>query len=308
MISRICERLSSLLYSDYKALQKSIDPTHLTLSTGLMHVAQLKTQIGNLDKSSLSLLLTAPNSMLARRFSSICEAYNVNHDFFNGDCNDTASVAQHLNKNTYSHILNFAGLVPVDLNAKDPRKAFESNALTSLSFLTFLAQTAEKNTKFIYISSSHVYKNDIVKYENSTTYSATKGAGELLVTSFNRAVPSQIVRIFSIFDWEQNETFLIPNMFSRARNTEQKNADIRHRYTNVNLDIISSEFCCLLLLKAVLCSSDYVVEVGSGRTLNGKDIFQRVCDIANNMQASKHDITRDGQQHCANLNWLGNVS
>ncbi|HYN44663.1 MAG TPA: GDP-mannose 4,6-dehydratase [Candidatus Limnocylindrales bacterium] len=120
-------------------------------------------------------------------------------------------------------VFHLAAVSNVNYAIAHPRETFETNATGTLNLL----EEARKNkvSKFVYISSSHVYgvpqylpmdeKHPIDPHE---PYAASKAAAEMLVHIYalNYGLKTTIIRPFNMYGPGQSQDFIIPSIISQA--------------------------------------------------------------------------------------------
>ena len=145
---------------------------------------------------------------------------------FEGDVTSKDDISNFFEKNRNIDVLfHLAAIVPVNKVEKQKLKAIDVNMTGS----AFIAQSyAEKNPNghLIHVSSSHVYKpspsplKEKAVLEPSTFYGLTKLLAENAVTSICQfySLKYSLVRVFSMWDENQPDTFLFGNLKKRLKN------------------------------------------------------------------------------------------
>ena len=127
-------------------------------------------------------------------------------------------------KQNISYILHFAALSNVDYCEKHPVKCFNSNVLGTQNMLEFARQ---KNSKFIFFSTSHVYgiPEKIPIKENHprrpiSVYGGSKLTCETLCETYSRVfgMDISIIRLFSVYGKKQSGNDVISKIISQLNN------------------------------------------------------------------------------------------
>lgn len=119
---------------------------------------------------------------------------------------------------SFQHVIHAAAVVPVTRVASNPGEAVAVNVSGTANVA---AVTHLLGKQLTYISTSHVYDPDNAALSEtsdlrpSSLYGLTKLQGESWV---ERLAPrSQIVRVFSFFDVDQPDFYVVPKLFARIR-------------------------------------------------------------------------------------------
>jgi nucleoside-diphosphate-sugar epimerase len=104
-------------------------------------------------------------------------------------------------------VIHLAGVVGNVNVLKDPDYAYKVNVIGTMNLAKMIANYTD--AKFIYVSSSHVYKKSLTKHLESSdvepisVYAEQKARGEQEVIEIFKNCPERliIIRVFSLLDW-----------------------------------------------------------------------------------------------------------
>ncbi len=117
---------------------------------------------------------------------------DINHIF--GDVNDLKSLKRCMNKSKPQFVFHLAAQPIVLTSYKDPLDTFQTNIMGTANILECLRSSSDVKASVIFTSDKCYENNDTIRYfkENDSLggmdpYSASKGAAEIITSSFRRS-------------------------------------------------------------------------------------------------------------------------
>jgi len=193
--------------------------------------------------------------------------------------------------------MHLAALTDVSYCNNHPSKTFQVNALGTQNLLEIARNT---NSKFIYLSTSHVFGNpkQIPIKENhpkqpTSIYSASKLTGEILCESYSKTygLDISIARLFSIYGPNSPKhlvTSKIIQQILKGKIVELGNTKSKRDFLYID-DVIKA---LEILLKNTKGYNSY--NIGSGKSYSIETLCRRAIEISNkNIQfKSKKSLSR----------------
>jgi len=175
-------------------------------------------------------------------------------------------------------VFHLAAIVPIEKVNKNPFVAFAVNVGGTLNLLTSLKN---RNLKFIFASTSHVYapKNDSIREDDAlapiSIYGETKLIAENLVKKISQISNSSymIARIFSMHDSNQTGSFLRPNLEKRFI-SEDLTKPFYLEGGESKRDFLPTVKVAELLVQLALSNAAGTFNIASGRAMTVSDFAQ----------------------------------
>ena len=212
-------------------------------------------------------------------------------------------------------IIHLAALTDINYCNKYPTETFQVNALGTQNLLEI---ARKKNTKFIYLSTSHVFGNpkQIPIKENhpkqpTSIYSASKLTGEILCESYSKSygLDISIARLFSIYGPNSPKhliTSKIIQQLLKGNIIELGNTRPKRDFLYID-DVIQA---LELILQNNKGFNSY--NIGSGKSYSIENLCRRIIKISNkNIQfQSKKSLSRTNDiqnivANCSKIKKLG---
>lgn len=195
---------------------------------------------------------------------------------FQGDIRERSEVARWVNSTKCDIYIHAAAIVPVVAVENDLSRAIDVNVIGT----SVLVSEVEKiGSKFVYISSSHVYQTSEQALSEasaclpSSVYGLTKYQGEQWVRQL--ATKPLILRIFSFFDENQDSAFLVPSLAKKIL-TAGPEAKINLSGIDSQRDIASASYCADAIVRLSLEEVSGVVNVGTNEATSVGQIAQKL--------------------------------
>lgn len=229
--------------------------------------------------------VTGVRGVLGRRI--VAELRSLGHEIveYSGDVCDSGSLLDWAQP--FDVCIHAAAIVPTYKVNSNVEAAVRVNVIGTINVAHAIANVP--NCKLVYISTSHVYQasdkrlteDDMI--DPRTAYGVTKYQAEQWVAKLvhNRL----IIRVFSFFDEEQPDSYLVPALYSRMMSAP-RNSNLVLKGAQSLRDMASARWV------AHVCA--LLVEKGVGGVVNcGTGISVSVYNIANMiaMSLDRDDIT-----------------
>jgi nucleoside-diphosphate-sugar epimerase len=221
----------------------------------------------------------------------------VNFLKFKGDVTNKKEITNWILKSNFEVFLHLAAIVPTSEISKNYIKAKKVNYDGTRNIVDALL--LKKNIWFFYASSSHVYSSSPNKIrENSklkpiTLYGKLKYLSELYILKKleKSKINYCIGRIFSFTCFGQKESFLVPSIFKKNKNTS--NSFVTFQNTNHFRDFVSISDINRAIFFLLKKKATGIFNIGSGKKINLNLLVKKICKIFNNIPVFKnnHKIT-----------------
>ncbi len=188
-------------------------------------------------------------------------------------------------KNQFTDIIHMAAYSDVNYCNLNPTKCYELNVKATQKMLEI---ARKKDSKFFFISSSHVYGNTIKQpiSENSscnpsTHYASSKRMSEILCETYSKTygLDIQIARIFSVYGPKSPESNLIFNIINQMIN----NSKIILGNTSPKRDFIFISDVIAGLIKIINSKKKgfEIYNLGSGKSISIENLVKNCFDLSN---------------------------
>ena len=198
----------------------------------------------------------------------------VNISNFDGDVRDSENLRRWANRVQPDVVYHLAAVVPTGVAAADQLATREVNEFGPQLVARAVLESANgKIVRFVYASTSHVYRSDNNRIsENGALdpqnfYAETKLAGEIglrKILSENPYLDLVIPRIFSVYSERQAESFLFPSLMRKIQPKPGPQQVSLPGWNNIRDFLHARQIAELLFLLAKSTLSG-VVNLGSGR-------------------------------------------
>ncbi len=188
-------------------------------------------------------------------------------------------------KNQFTDIIHMAAYSDVNYCNLNPIKCYELNVKSTQRMLEI---ARKKDSKFLFISSSHAYGN-IIKQpisENaicnpSTHYASSKRMSEILCETYSKTygLDIQIARIFSVYGPKSSKSNLIFNIINQMIN----NSKIILGNTSPKRDFIFISDVIAGLIKIINSKKNgfEIYNIGSGKSMSIEDLIKNCFTVSN---------------------------
>jgi len=188
-------------------------------------------------------------------------------------------------KNQFTDIIHMAAYSDVNYCNLNPIKCYELNVKSTQRMLEI---ARKKDSKFLFISSSHAYGNLIKQpiSENalcnpSTHYASSKRMSEILCETYSKTygLDIQIARIFSVYGPKSSKSNLIFNIINQMIN----NSKIILGNTSPKRDFIFINDVITGLIKIINSKKKefQVYNIGSGKSTSIEDLVKNCSTVSN---------------------------
>ena len=160
------------------------------------------------------------NSYVGRNFYN---KYKKNYKIlkFKSDINNVSKLEDYINKNKISVFIRFAGLSRSSCE-KDKKKCYRTNYEANKKFVNFIKT---KKIKFIFLSTSHVYKYSNKKINENFEKKPTNIYGKYKLKSENyikkHLKDFLILRVFNIFGPNQPKGYFFSDIQEKIKNKQK---------------------------------------------------------------------------------------
>jgi UDP-glucose 4-epimerase/GDP-4-dehydro-6-deoxy-D-mannose reductase len=226
--------------------------------------------------------ITGARGVLGRRLCAELRQRNIDFIVFDGDIRDVDAASRFVAD--AGSVVHAAAIVPVGRVSADPATAISVNVAGTAS----IARAAAEKP-FAYVSTSHVYApssgdlSEDAATHPSSVYGWTKRQGEQWCEVLHPA--PLILRLFSYYDVAQPETYLVPSLVRRIRETPVGGIIELAGADNVR-DVADATWMAQTIALLLASGATGVVNCGTGQG-------RRVLDIAVALASS---IGRDDVQ------------
>ena len=217
------------------------------------------------------ILVTGYNSFIAKNF--IKKIKNTNLVFhYKGDINNINNLKKIFRKKKITHFVHFAGLSREKCSV-NKSECIKTNFLSIKLILNYLNTLKSKPT-FIFISSSHVYKNNMKKLTEQsqtnpkTLYAKLKIKSENYIKKYYKDY--SIIRLFNVYGKNQPNGYFISDMKLKIKNNEKISIDKSIR-DFIHVSEVS-KIINFIIKKNILDT----INVGSGKGRNLKTIINLI--------------------------------
>ena len=188
-------------------------------------------------------------------------------------------------KNQFTDIIHMAAYSDVNYCNLNPIKCYELNVKSTQRMLEI---ARKKDSKFLFISSSHAYGNLIKQpiSENalcnpSTHYASSKRMSEILCETYSKTygLDIQIARIFSVYGPKSSKSNLIFNIINQIIN----NSKIILGNTSPKRDFIFINDVIAGLIKIINSKKKgfEIYNIGSGKSISVENLVKNCFTVSN---------------------------
>jgi len=188
-------------------------------------------------------------------------------------------------KNQFTDIIHMAAYSDVNYCNLNPIKCYELNVKSTQRMLEI---ARKKDSKFLFISSSHAYGNLIKQpiSENalcnpSTHYASSKRMSEILCETYSKTygLDIQIARIFSVYGPKSSKSNLIFNIINQMIN----NSKIILGNTSPKRDFIFINDVIAGLIKIINSKKKgfEIYNIGSGKSISIENLVKNCFTVSN---------------------------
>jgi UDP-glucose 4-epimerase len=188
-------------------------------------------------------------------------------------------------KNQFTDIIHMAAYSDVNYCNLNPIKCYELNVKSTQRMLEI---ARKKDSKFLFISSSHAYGNLIKQpiSENalcnpSTHYASSKRMSEILCETYSKTygLDIQIARIFSVYGPKSSKSNLIFNIINQMIN----NSKIILGNTSPKRDFIFINDVIAGLIKIINSKKKgfEIYNIGSGKSISVENLVKNCFTVSN---------------------------
>lgn len=220
--------------------------------------------------------LTGSSGVLGSRLIDEFSRRGITVSSFEGDIREVNQVSSWVNESKCDLYIHAAAVVPVSSVQKDLGNAISVNVVGT----AILAYEVEKiGSRFVYVSSAHVYKPNLNLIDEnafcspSSNYGLTKLQGEEWVSRL--CTNTLIVRVFSLFDENQDLSFLVPGLVQKIKNAGQGQV-IQLGGFSSKRDFASAKYYAKVIAILSTCPVNGIVNVGTGEALEVGQIAKRI--------------------------------
>ena len=155
----------------------------------------------------------------------------------------------------------------------------ETNVIALTNFLEFIDKNKNKNNKFFYASSSHIFERSLILKQNETTipsfnsyYALTKYLGLQICHYYrkNKNIFCSVGILYTHVSKYINKSFLIKELLDKIKNS--KNRTVYVHDVNAKIDIMSSEDAVLAMQKIMQLKKPDTFIISSGKIVSIKNI------------------------------------
>lgn len=207
-----------------------------------------------------------------------------NINYIKCDLTNKTLIKKKLKKN-YNYVVNLAG----EVNHQNKNKIFKLHFLLAKNLLDFFEK--KKLTHFVQIGSSAEYgkKNFYIGLTNNVKPNLKNisfyGRAKLNATKYalnkykKKKFPITIIRAYQIFGANQPTNRLVPIIIDSLKKKEE----IKLIPENCKRDFLYVDDFINFLLKVIISSKTYgqILNVGSGKPVKIKNLFDKICEIIN---------------------------
>ena len=196
-------------------------------------------------------------------------------------------------------VFHLAAIVPIEKVNQNPFEAFSVNVGGTLNLLTSLRN---RNLKFVFSSTSHVYapQNHAIKEDDNlspiSSYGETKLIAENLVKKISQISNWGyiIARIFSMHDSNQSGSFLRPNLEKRFI-SEDLTKPFHLEGGESKRDFLPTLKVAELLAQLAISNASGTFNIASGRPMKVSDFAQTLTSDNLNIisQGKSNDLYAD---------------
>ena len=163
-----------------------------------------------------SIAITGSKGLIGNKFyCQYKKKYKITKYIY--DINNYKKINEFIRKNNFSYFLHFASFSRSNciINKK---KCYITNYLSTKNIVNKLKY---KNTKLIFLSSSHIYKKTNKKIKESFSKKPINYYGKLKLKSENYIIKNLknylIIRLFNVYGKKQSRGYFIPDIISKIK-------------------------------------------------------------------------------------------
>jgi len=188
-------------------------------------------------------------------------------------------------KNQFTDIIHMAAYSDVNYCNLNPTKCYELNVKSTQKMLEI---ARKKDSKFLFISSSHAYGNPIKQpisesalCNPSTHYASSKRMSEILCETYSKAygLDIQIARIFSVYGPKSSKSNLIFNIINQIINNSK--IILGNTFPKRDFIFISDVISGLIKIINSKKNGFEIYNIGSGKSISIENLIKNCFTISN---------------------------
>lgn len=227
-----------------------------------------------------------------------------NYNLFEGDITKKSEVKFWIDKNKdFDAIIHLAALVPLSIVSSNLTESWKVNVLGSLYLIETLRE-ADRKIKFLYASTSHVYKKSIKtlkeksKVEPINFYGLSKLHAEqiLKLLSENSKIELIIARIFSFTSIYQKPPFFIPTLINKIA-TAPQDGIVQMGSLDAYRDFLDGHDVANALLLLLRNNVNGVFNICSNKPYYLRDIFLKAIKLLNRSDVILKEMQPSKEHH-----------
>jgi len=267
--------------------------------------------------SELRIGVTGQRGVLGRLLTQRFIHAGISVQLYPGDITDYRVLRRWISQRSFDLFFHLAAIVPIAKVDRDPKRAFEVNAIGAYRVCEYLVNT-QHQCWFFFASTSHVYRPttpgvaQTLRVGDSETpssiYGRTKLAGEHLCRQYLEAHQKRycIARIFSYSHISQRGPYLVPRIIQKIKTLTPHKPLVIANPTSVR-DIVDAETVVDSILYLAMSRFCGTVNIGSGSGMTISNIARHVAVTLGKNIVIKSEAIEEPNQFVADVTPLRQI-